>query len=140
MSRQDLTHLKPGDKIAVQNKISGWQVGPVISQRVYRVTSTTETQAKASNINTGDTSMGSLRFRLSDGKVIGRDYTYAIEATPAMLKEHAAQVAERKRWNAARKATDDLIGKELHQLNLTTAQLERLAAAWAEVKAMGSKT
>jgi hypothetical protein len=77
-----------------------------------------------------------VRFRIEDGKQVGTSYTYAVEVTPELLAEHTKQTEELARWRAAEKATDDLIGSPMHELKLTTDQLERLAAAWVEVKAM----
>lgn len=131
----NLTHLNPGDKIAIKSRDSSWRGVPRVSHAILTITKTTATQIAAENQYGYE-----VRVRRDDGKKIGEEYVYAVEATPEMLAEHDKQVAELNRWRAASKATDDLIGKELHQLKLTTAQLERLSAAWAEIKAMGSGT
>jgi hypothetical protein len=129
----NLTHLKPGDKIATANN-TGWRSqSPAIAYELLTITRVTDSQVIAENQY-----FQQSRFRRVDGKKVGDSYVFAVEATPYLLDEHAKQVAEVARWSAASKATDDLMGKHLHQLKLNTAQLERLAAAWAEVKAMGS--
>lgn len=131
----NLTHLNPGDKIAIKSRDSNWRGVPRVSHEILTITKTTATQIVAKNQH----GYYEVRVRRDDGKKIGEDYVYAVEATPEMLAENDKQVAELNRWRAAKEATDDLIGKELHQLKLNTAQLERLAAAWAEIKAMGSE-
>ena len=128
----DLTHLKPGDKIAINNRGNILRSHiPNVSYELFTITRTTETQIVAKNKNGYE-----ARFRRKDGAQVGENYVNAVEATSDLLKENNAQVAELKRWRAARDATDSLIGKELHQLKLTTDQLERLAIAWAEIQAM----
>lgn len=131
---QDITHLKPGDKIAINNRGNSFGSHiPNVSYELFTITRTTETQIVAKNKNGNE-----ARFRRKDGAQVGENYINAVEATPDLLEEHKAQVAELKRWRAASDATCSLIGKELHQLKLTTEQLERLAIAWAEITAMSA--
>ena len=128
----DLTHLKPGDKIALRSRANSLRSHiPLVSHELFTITKTTPTQIAAKNEHGHE-----ARFRRKDGAQVGESYINAVETTPDLLEEHKAQVAELKRWRAARDATDSLIGKELHQLKLTTDQLERLAIAWAEIQAM----
>lgn len=128
----DLTHLKPGDKIAFSSRANSWRSHiPLVSHELFTITKTTPTQIAAKNEHGHE-----ARVRRSDGALIGGRYSGAIEATPDLIAEHEEQVSMHTRWNEAQKATDSLIGKELHQLKLTTDQLERLAIAWAEIQAM----
>ena len=55
------------------------------------------------------------------------------------FRQHEAQKAEVRRYRAAANQLGSLIGKSLSNLELTTAQLEKLAAAWADVQAMKEK-
>lgn len=106
---------------------------PRVTHELFKVLKLTETQAiTQSNRQLG----GDVRFRLSDLKVVGENYRYVHIATQELIDEIARQHAEVDRYNKARGALTGLIGKELHQLNLTTEQIEHLAKAWAEVKAM----
>lgn len=124
--------IRPGTVLAVgaHNPISHW---PKVSQWLYTVSRLTATQA----IAVGE--RGELRVHLKNLRVVGKDYTHAAIATEQMQERHAAEKAELARFNAAHAlVARDLIGKELHQLKLTTAQLEALAKAWVEIKAMAT--
>lgn len=133
MSGKDLTHLKPGDKIAVQKRSnSGWRHAPQVKNMIFTVTRTTATQFAAADRFGNET-----RFRRSDGQMVGNVYSNAKEATPELLDENAKELAELARWDAAVNATSGLFDRPLHQQSLSTAQLERLGEVWAEIKAMG---
>jgi hypothetical protein len=134
MTPQNLTHIKPGDKLALRNS-STWGA-TATTYAMLTVLRTTATQAVATY--DGRPSSPELRIRLSDGRVIGKDYTRAVEATPYLLAQHSAETSMLKRRREAVKALETLIDKPMHRLNLTVEQMERLAAAWAEIKAMGS--
>lgn len=131
----DLTHIQVGDTIATHNmrsRLSAYT--PHIEHQIYRVTKRTATQAEAFEIESG--SSASIRVRVSDGKVIGKDYTWAISADAEMVARHEAQVGFRQRYHeAARKLID--LEHALTRRKLTTVQLEALAEAWEQVKAMG---
>lgn len=130
----NLTHIKPGDKLAIPCRRALSHV-PHVSHDIVPVHRITATQL------VGVWSNGSeVRVNRETGKILGGIPGRAIEATPELLAQNEAEVSENHRWHIAAINTRDLIGKDLHQLKLTTAQLERLAAAWAEVKAMGSAT
>lgn len=125
--------IQPGTVLATSASnpwgMSHW---PKVSQSFFTVSRLTATQA----IAVGE--RGEIRVHLKNLRLVGQDYCYAAIATKAMQARHAAEVAELARWRAAWDATDDLIGKELHQLKLTTAQLEALADAWTKIKAMAA--
>lgn len=122
--------IRPGTVLALSNRnpISHW---PQVSHALYTVSRVTATQAIAVG-KAGD----EIRVRLKDLGLVGGGYTRVAVATEAMQAKHAAQVAESERFSAAYRLVADLIGRELHQLKLTTAQLEALAKAWGEIKAM----
>lgn len=129
----NLAHIKNGDKLAIPCRRALSHV-PHFSHDIVTVHCVTATQLVGTWRNGTE-----VRINRKNGNVIGREYyPLAEEVTPGLLARHEAEVSEYQRWRVAFTNTSDLIGKELHQLKLTTAQLERLAAAWAEVKAMGS--
>ena len=126
-------NFQPGTVLALSERkpISHW---PKISYILYTVSRVTATQAIAVG------QRGELRVRLKDLAVVGEPYARAAIVNEEMQAKHDAEVAELERWRAAHRATTDLIGYELHQLKLTTAQLEALAKAWGEIKAMAPST
>lgn len=74
---------------------------------------------------------------MSDGKLLGEGYVYAVRATPEMVAEHERQIDERKRWIDAKRRIDEIDCGAAAMRNLTTSQLEALADAWERIKAMG---
>ena len=124
--------LKPGDLIAVPNDERPWAGIPVVSHRLYRVTRRTAAQAEAESIDTHRT----IRVRVKDGKVIGKDYTRAVVATPQIVEEHNDQVRTLKRWLDATKRLEDLDGKNIRRLGLSIEQMDALADAWDQIKGM----
>lgn len=125
----DLSNVKVGDTLAVPNRTSpGIQRA---SHSLIRVERLTNTQLVCSS--------GKLEWRVrkSDGKVFDRDYIYAQVATPELIASVNEQKARIDREFKVRTRLNDLIGVPLHRLNLDPAQLEVLAEAWDEVKAMG---
>lgn len=121
--------IRPGTVLALseRNPISHW---PQVSHALYTVSRVTPTQA----IAVGE--RGEIRVRRSDLGVVGQSYARAAIATDEIQAKHAAQKRELARFRAAYRQTDDLIDRPLHQLNLSTEQLEALAAAWVRIKAM----
>ena len=121
--------IRPGTVLArsARNPASHW---PQISHVFYTVSRVTTTQA----IAIGDFNR-EIRVRLKDLGVVGETYARVVIATEDMLTRNAAQVAELARFRAAHElVAKDLIGKDLHQLKLTTKQLEALAKAWTDIK------
>ena len=89
----DLTHLKPGDKIAINNRGNSFRSHiPNVSYELFTITRTTETQIVAKNKNGNE-----ARFRRKDGAQVGENYINAVEATPDLLEDYKAQVSELKR-------------------------------------------
>lgn len=125
--------IRPGTILALRNdyRISCW---PQVSHDLYSVGRLTATQAIAVGPR------GEIRVRLKDLGVVGEPYQRAAIATEEMQARHTAERAELKRFRAAYQQTDDLIGRPLHQLNLSTDQLEALAEAWVKIKAMKATT
>ena len=132
-----LTHIQVGDLIAETNKERNWGDAPPITQHLYRVTKRTPTQAEAVNVHHKHLT---IRVRVSDGKIIGTDYSTAVFATPEIIAQHNAQVAALNRWREARSRLQDLEGRYLHQLRLTVEQMEVLAEAWERVKSMDQES
>jgi hypothetical protein len=132
----DLTHIKPGDKIAAFSSSIGWANLPKVSHEIATVLRVTKTQAVCLFNSRKD---GEFKVRLHDGRKVGTFMTDFVPATPEILAEHEAQKAEVRRYRAAANQLNSLIGKSLSNLELTTAQLEKLAAAWIEVQAMKEK-
>ena len=113
---------------------SDWAIYPKVKNRLYIVVRKTATQLV---VRASDSTL-EVRVRIKDGCVVGdRGFTTMQVATVGILAEHKAQVAERNRYVTAAEVCRDLIDRPLHQLRLTTAQLEHLAKAWKEVKEMG---
>ena len=121
--------IRPGTVLALpaSNTLSHY---PRISHTLCTVSRVTPTQAVAAG------RFGEIRVRLDDLKVIGRDYLRAAIASDEMLAQHAAEVDEFTRFSAAVQMTDDLIDRPLHKLRLSAAQMEALAKAWTDIKAM----
>lgn len=130
MSTNKFENVKVGDSLAVKSD-SDWGCYPKIAHRIFGVTKRTTTQLVAK------LDRAEIRVRTSDGKILGENYKYAEIATPELLAQNKAEREQRERFAVAARACGDLIGKELHQLKLSVAQLERLAEAWSEIKAMG---
>lgn len=132
MRKIDLTNIAIGDMLALAESSNGcWT--PRVSHRLLIVNRVTATQVCCFNEQGGT---GEWRFRKSDGKMIGQHYTYAEIASPDLIASVMAQRAVSARHEKARKALDGLEGKYLHQLKLSLEQIEALAKAWAEIKAM----
>lgn len=132
----NLAHIKPGDFLATKKlNRSRMPERPDISHEIWVVERETATQLHARNISSRSVS---ISVRKTDGKVIGENYMHAFVATSEILEEHRAQSEELARYQKANAIVNDLIGKELHQLKLNTKQLEALAKAWVEIKAMAS--
>jgi hypothetical protein len=129
----NLNHIKPGDKLAVPERI-GWVIDPRMTHVILTVQRTTATQAIATRDDRPNSR--EVRVRLEDGRVIGENYIRAEAATAEMIAQHMEQMENLRRWRKAKEITQDLTGMPLHKLGLTTPQLERLAAARVEVKAV----
>lgn len=126
--------ITPGDKLA-HRIYDRWRVyGPRVTYAILTVERITATLLICT-----DREGREVRVSRKRGTVVG-SYETVSPATPEILAQNEAEWGEVMRWSIAVTNTNDLIGRPLHQLKLTTAQLERLAASWAEVKAMGSKT
>ena len=131
----NLTHIQVGYLVAVPTfHANRWTRTPQIEHEIYRVTKRTETQAQAETL----TGRATIRIRVADGKVIGENYKRAIEATPELVARHEAQIEHRKRHLVAERKLEDLEQALLRRM-LTTVQLEAIAEAWEQVKAMGPK-
>lgn len=138
MEKQNLSHLKVGDKIARLALERGWDASmasPVMTHVICVITGRTKSRLKFK-------SHAGLEeaIRVDDGLQIGSSgdirRVYFIEATPEMLEQHQAERLKIQRYRAAHKQTKSLIEKSHRQLNLTTEQLEALGKAWAEIQAM----
>lgn len=129
-----LDHLTIGDFIRTPHRDSryGYRRLPVISNEILEIIAQTATQFTAKSRGR----VTEVRVRKSDGKLIGKDFEYAEPATAEQIAENESQIAAHNRYVRAYSEAQKIWDKPLHQLDLTTAQLERLAKAWAEVQAM----
>lgn len=130
--KTSLSHIKVGDKLVTERKRQGcYNPAPLdyVFWDVLRVTATLIVCKMP-----GGTA--ELRVRRQDGKVITKGGTYAVQATPDVVERHQRQHQNHARYSAAVRSLADLIGMQHHELKLSVRQLEHLAKAWAEVKAM----
>lgn len=130
---QDLTGTQVGDVLAMK-KDRGWGQCPSTSHTILDVTKRTETQITCVTRGT----YAIVKVRAKDGKVIGMDYRWAMIATPELLELNAAEQQRIDRYRGAYDDLNDLIDMPLHRLKLTIEQMEKLAAAWKDVKAMAA--
>ena len=136
--------LEVGEVLKLDRDVYGrFSVGPRQPTALLLVTRLTATQAIAEHFGPGPVySREPVRLR-HDGRLIGGGggmYAWAYRATQEDIDKVIADAHEAARYRAARERLGDLIGKELHQLKLTTGQLEHLAKAWEQVKAMAPAT
>lgn len=122
--------IRPGDALAVAERNRGIDNWPKISRSFYTASHPSANQAIAPG------EYGKIYALLKDICVASKVRTRVAISTEKMQAERMGQAAELARLHAAYKATADLIGRELRQLKLTTEQLEALAKAWVEIKAM----
>jgi hypothetical protein len=132
-----LENVKPGDKLAVFSRAIGWANMPQVDREIATVVRVTKTQAVCTFDARKD---GEFKVRLSDGRKVGTFMPDFVPATAEILVEHESQKAEVRRYRAAAKQLGSLLNKSLSNLELTTAQLEKLAASWIEVRAMKEKS
>jgi len=118
----DLSHLKPGDYVALPIDNS-WTKGPTVDHKILEVTKVTRTQVVA----------GNLRFRKDTGYQLG-GYSQAIEATLEVLEKRDAQVKARKEWVRQRRLLEDLADK-VNKYKLTPEQEAAIAELWANLSA-----
>lgn len=122
----NFTNIKEGDKVALPARHAGFGYDTKRSYEVLTVTKLTPTQFAA----------GSLRFRKADGRMVGKAYVYAVEATPEIVAQAAADQELARRHTNARARLNSLEGRFLHNLKLTIEQIEALADAWDRIQAM----
>lgn len=116
----DLSHLKPGDYVALPRD-NYWTKGPTVDYKVLEVTKVTKTQIVA----------GDLRFSKVTGCQIG-GYSQAIEATLEIIKRRNEQVKTRNEWVRQRRLLEDLAGK-VKEYKLTREQESAIAELWASL-------
>lgn len=88
----NLKNVKQGDMLAFPVRTNGYMTGPRATLKLVKVERVTATQLACAN---------GTNVRISDGKVIGKDYTYAVEATPevrAKIEAEALAVASHDRY------------------------------------------
>lgn len=125
---KELTHISAGDKIAINNNSRLHSHVPHVTHHVFLVDRVTATQIVCIDRGT------EIRFRRKDGCQVGEYFRHAIQATSEILEKNGKEVAELQRWRSAVSALDSLIDKPLNKLGLSTDQLEKLAAAWADIQ------
>lgn len=129
--KMTLTETKVGDMLALGESPTWDKVAP--RHRLLIVERLTASQVCCRDEQGG---AGEWRFRKSDGKLIGHHYRYAQAATPELVAATKAARAMHERIRVAKRDLSDLECKPLHQLNLNIEQLEALAKAWTDIKAM----
>lgn len=142
MEKQNLSHLKMGDKVAKRALARSWDVmrsTPKLTHEIFEVTGRTKTQLKFKPFKHRNDLEEAIR--VSDGMLVGSAgphsrRVYFIEATADIIKAHEVEKAAILRHQNACKAVDSLINKSYAFLDLTTEQLEALGKAWAEIQAM----
>ena len=142
MEKQNLSHLKVGDKVAKRATARDWNVmrnTPKLTHDIFTVTGRTKTQLKFKPFKHRNDREDAIR--VSDGMLIGSagpdsQRVYFIEATTDIIQAHEIEKAAILRHQNACRAVDSLINKSYAFLDLTTEQLEALGKAWAEIQAM----
>lgn len=127
---QDLTHIAPGDQIAMENRTRWAAHMPSLTYSVFLVERVTATQIVCKR------GKEELRFRRKDGCKVGDVFCSAFQATHEIIETHHREFKELHRWRLAVNSLDGLLDKSLSQLKLSTEQLEKLAEAWAEIQKM----
>lgn len=127
---QDLTRITPGDKLAIENRTRWAAHMPSLTYSVFLVERVTATQIVCKH------GKEELRFRRKDGCLVGDVWRTAFPATHEILETSRKEESELQRWRFAVNSLNGLLDKSLSQLNLSTAQLEKLAEAWAEIQKM----
>ena len=125
--------IKPGDKVAFPKQQSSWGLSnaPKVLHTICEVERVTAAQIVLKG--------SAKRIWRKNAEVVGGPFAYAIEATPELIQQHEAEKEMLRRWNTASNQLRDLMYKPHHELKLNVAQLEHLAKAWIEAKAMGGK-
>lgn len=137
MKTCDLTQLNVGDNLAIEETARDWSGRTFTAYRLLVVERVAAQQVMCVNAKDGS---GDYRFRKTDGKRIGKEYSYAVPVTQELMATIESQRSLMKRQRDVREALQDLEGKCLHQLKLTLEQAEALAKAWGEIKAMGGES
>ena len=142
MEKQNLSHLKVGDKVAqLRSAVRHRSVPKNLPRFTYDVSSiTARTKTRITIKPVPGVDDWETVIRVSDGKGVNDDDsfkgTYFIEATPEIIEKYEAEKLVILRYKRARLGVDSLIGKSDASLNLTTEQLEALGKAWVEIQAM----
>lgn len=143
MEKQNLSHLKVGDKVAqLRSTVHHRSVPKNFPRFTYDVSSiTARTKTRITIKPVPGVDDWETVIRVSDGKGVGDDEssfkgTYFIEATPEIIEKYEAEKLVILRYKHACRGVDSLIGKSHATLNLTTEQMEALGKAWAEIQAM----
>jgi len=142
MEKQNLSHLKVGDKVAKRASERDWNVmrnTPKLTYQIFTVTGRTKTQLKFKPFKHRNDMEEAIR--VSDGMLVGSagpdsQRVYFIEATDDIIKAHEAENKAIMRHKAACDGVNGLINRSHAFLDLTTEQLEALGKAWAEIQAM----
>lgn len=133
MSCVSLAHVKDGDYLALRNKFGTSDV----THRLLVVERTTASQVICRDAH-GQCGERRFRFLKSNGKQLGEQYRYAEIATPELIASLQDQADTARRRYIAFGIANQITSKALHELTLP--QIEALAKAWTDIKAMGTAT
>jgi len=139
----DLTHIKVGDMVAFKKNLANYdyvRYQPQQQYEVAQVIKVTKTQAVASYAKDK-----TLRFRLSDGLVIGdNNFSWACNAMPEIIEYYEETKSRIERFSKARETLKSVVVSEFwrkkfspNKDGFTIEQVEHLAKAWREVLEMG---
>lgn len=124
-----LVDVKHGDQLAIRQKFGASDV----THRLLVVERTTAEQVVCRDAGG---QAGEWRFLKSTGKQLGEQYRYAEIATPELIASLQEQADTARRRSIAFGVAYEITSRALHELTLP--QIEALAKAWTDIKAMGA--
>jgi len=127
MTTVTLAELQAGDKIAVK-------------QPRYNSYDPTPSYYKVLTVDRVTSSLlicGWMRFRKSDGQLMGDRYTKAEVATDEIIALNVEQTNAAARYRSAMAELNELLSTPMHRLRLNVDQVEALAACWLKVRGGG---
>jgi hypothetical protein len=121
----DLTQVKAGDKVALQNR-NDWGLAEIRAKyTIQTVERMTATQLVLNN--------GARVYKVG-GAIVGNPYRSYCVATPEILVQVAEAQARASRYYGTQKPLDELAEALRSCDGLNLAEREKLAAFWAELR------
>lgn len=117
----NLERLKAGDKIAIGNDRPRWGDinAPHVEFSLYDVDRVTTAQIIA----------GRIRVRRVDGRVIGKSFTYAVEATQEIVAQNAEQIKAHNEYYALLKRFN-VVEDAIRYRKISRIQMQAIAEAY----------